>query len=69
MNLGVEILKIHLVFITLFILLGFFLLLHQVLTWGVWFQIEDIHHETFALMSFATALGILIGKILNHKKE
>jgi hypothetical protein len=62
-------LKRHLILITTFIFLGFLLLLHQKSTWGVWFQIEDIHHETFALMSFAAAFGILIGKILNYKKE
>ncbi len=45
----------------LFILIGFLILLEQFLNYGKWFQIEDIHHETFALSSFALAIGILIG--------
>jgi len=28
---------------------------------GVWFQITDLHHETFAFASFALAIGIIIG--------
>ena len=54
----------HLKLIILFLLLGFLILLHQVLTWGTWFQINDLHHETFALICFTMALGIYIGKKL-----
>jgi len=45
----------------LFFIVGFLILLEQSLTYGVWFQRDDIHHETFALSSFALAIGILIG--------
>ena len=44
-----------------FFMIGFLILLEQYLNYGVWFQIMDIHHETFALSSFALAIGILIG--------
>ncbi len=44
-----------------FIVVGFLILLEQYLNYGVWFQTSDIHHETFALSSFALAIGIFIG--------
>lgn len=44
-----------------FVALGFIILLEQYLNFGMWFQLKDIHHETFALSSFALAIGILIG--------
>jgi hypothetical protein len=46
---------------TFFVALGIIILLEQYLNFGVWFQLTDIHHETFALSSFALAIGILIG--------
>lgn len=45
----------------LFLVVGFLILLEQYLVYGVWFQSSDIHHETFAVSSFALAIGILIG--------
>jgi len=30
--------------------------LHQMLNWGIWFDIWDIHHETFVLVFLAIAL-------------
>lgn len=53
--------------IVLFLLLGFIILLHQFLTWGVWFQPSDVHHETFALICFAVAFGICIGMMFKHE--
>ena len=47
--------------VAFFFVIGIIILLEQYLNWGVWFQLEDIHHETFALSSFALAIGILIG--------
>ena len=44
-----------------FFVIGIIILFDQYLNLGVWFQLEDIHHETFALSSFALAIGILIG--------
>jgi hypothetical protein len=48
----------------LFAFIGFLILFDQYNTIGVWFQMSDLHHETFALSSFALAMGILIGGIL-----
>ena len=50
-----------------FFMIGFLILLEQYFNYGVWFQIEDIHHETFALSSFALGVGILIGKSSSKK--
>jgi hypothetical protein len=58
--------KVHIIVIVVLLFLGFLILLHQFLVWGMWFQIEDVHHETFALMCLAAALGILFGKALDH---
>lgn len=41
---------------------SFLILLHQKITFGAWFQIEQIlHHETFAIIFFAIGIGILAG--------
>lgn len=41
---------------------SFLILLHQKITFGAWFQIEQIlHHETFAIIYFAIGIGILAG--------
>jgi hypothetical protein len=57
------------VFVTVafFFILGIIILLDQYLSNGILFQIEDIHHETFALASFTLAVGILIGS--NYPKK
>jgi len=44
-----------------FVATGFFIMRDQFQTIGVWFQFADLHHETFAIASFALAIGILIG--------
>jgi hypothetical protein len=49
-------LLIYLCFLT-----GFLILLHQYIFYGVWFEIADIHHETFAIAFFSFGLGILLG--------
>ena len=48
-------------FSMLFFVVGFLILLNQYLRIGIWLQLRDLHHETFALSSFALAIGILIG--------
>jgi hypothetical protein len=49
---------------SLFFLLGFLVLLDQYFQIGVWIQWQDLlHHETFAVASFAFGFGILIGSI------
>lgn len=44
-----------------FLVLGFLILYQQKVTFGVWFEIKDIHHETFALSFLALGIGVLIG--------
>jgi hypothetical protein len=58
---------IGIILVTFFFILGIVILFEQYLTYGMWFQVEDIHHETFAIASFALAVGILIGS--NYPKE
>ena len=48
---------------SLFAVIGFLILYNQYSMIKIWFQIEDFHHETLALSSFALALGIFIGAI------
>jgi hypothetical protein len=45
----------------LLLCLGFLTLVHQYVFYGVWFEIEDIHHETFSVAFFSLGLGILLG--------
>ena len=40
---------------------GFLILYDNYNRVGIWFQLSDLHHETFATASFALAIGILIG--------
>jgi hypothetical protein len=53
--------------ITILLTAGFFvgasflILYDQYMKIGIWFQLTDLHHETFAIASFAIAIGILIG--------
>jgi hypothetical protein len=51
------------VFLTSLFFVGasFLILYDQYVKIGVWFQIADLHHETFAIAAFAVAIGILIG--------
>jgi hypothetical protein len=56
---------------TVFFVLAFLILYQQKVTFGVWFQISDLHHETFALASVALGLGVLIGTAItsNNQKQ
>jgi hypothetical protein len=51
-----------------FFLAAFLILLQQEVTFGVWFQIGDLHHETFSLASAALGIGVLIGSVISSKK-
>jgi hypothetical protein len=53
----------------LFFVVAFLILLDQYLQTGIWFQLRDIHHETFALASVALAVGILVGAYLPRNGE
>jgi len=55
------------VLVAFFLIVGIIILLEQYLSYGVWFQVKDVHHETFAIASFALAVGILIGS--NYPKK
>jgi hypothetical protein len=44
-------------------LTGFLILLHQYVSYGVWFSLSDVHHETFAVAFVSLGLGVLIGII------
>lgn len=47
-----------------FFLLGFLVMLDQYMRIGVWIQWQDLlHHETFALASFAVGVGVFIGLV------
>ena len=50
----------------IFFVLAFLILFQQKVTFGVWFQISDLHHETFALASVALGIGVLIGSIITE---
>ncbi len=43
---------------------GFLVLNDQYSRIGVWFQMSDLHHETFALAFFALAVGVIIGTLI-----
>ena len=44
---------------------SFFILYHQKVTWGLWFEIDQVlHHEFFALIFLAVGIGIIIGVII-----
>jgi hypothetical protein len=54
---------------TVFFGLAFLILLHQEVTFGLWFQIGDLHHETFAIAAVAMGLGVLVGSTISHCNE
>jgi uncharacterized RDD family membrane protein YckC len=53
----------------LFFVVGVLILLDQYSSIGIWFQLRDLHHETFALSSFALAIGILTGSVFARKEK
>jgi hypothetical protein len=44
-----------------FFIFSFFILYDQKANIGIWFQISDLNHETFALAFLALGIGVLIG--------
>ena len=54
-------------FSLLFAVIGFLILYDQYLINEIWFQVEDLHHESFALSLFALAIGVLIGAFTQKK--
>ena len=49
-----------------FFVLAFLILFQQKVTFGVWFQISDLHHETFAIASAALGIGVLVGSVITE---
>jgi hypothetical protein len=47
-----------------FLVAGFLILYDQYTQIGVWFQLSDLHHETFALSFFSLAVGFLMGAVM-----
>jgi membrane protease YdiL (CAAX protease family) len=52
-----------------FFAVAFLILYQQNTTFGQWFQIDQLHHETFALVSVALGLGVLIGWAIGSSDE
>ena len=52
-----------------FFVLAFLIQFQQKLTFGIWFQMGDLHHETFAIASVALGLGVLIGAVMTECKK
>ncbi len=43
---------------------SFLILYHQKVTFGTWFQFDQVlHHEFFALFFFALGIGIIVGAV------
>ncbi|MGD6809165.1 MAG: hypothetical protein ACQCN3_05640 [Candidatus Bathyarchaeia archaeon] len=54
---------------TVFFLAAFLILYQQKMTFGLWFQASDLHHETFAIAFASLGLGIIIGAILSENQH
>jgi hypothetical protein len=52
-----------------FFIVAFLILLQQEISFGVWFQLKDLHHETFALASAAVGVGVIIGAAIGNKTQ
>ena len=52
-----------------FFVLALLIQFQQKVTFGLWFQIRDIHHETFAIAAVALGLGVLIGSAITECKK
>ena len=48
---------------------AFLILYQQYITYGVFFQIKDIHHETLALFAVALGIGIIVGVVVIPEKK
>lgn len=48
---------------------AFLILYQQFATFGEFFQLEDVHHESFAISAVAFGIGILIGARLRSSNK
>jgi len=57
--------KIFLVLSLVLFVAGFFILFHQYIVWGVWFEADDFfHHEVFAGLLIAIGCGFLVAPVI-----
>jgi hypothetical protein len=52
-----------------FFTVAFLILLQQKLTFGLWFQFGDLHHETFAIAAVMFGLGALVGSAITEQTK
>jgi hypothetical protein len=52
-----------------FFVVAFLIQLDQKISFGLWFQVSDLHHETFAIASAALGIGIMIGSIISDDNK
>ncbi|MCL5877097.1 MAG: hypothetical protein M1540_04720 [Candidatus Bathyarchaeota archaeon] len=52
-----------------FFAVAFVILLDQKISFGLWFQITDLHHETFALAAVALGIGVLVGSVVTEENK
>jgi hypothetical protein len=52
-----------------FFAVAFIIMLDQKVNFGIWFQITDLHHETFAIAAVAMGLGVLIGSVVTEENK
>jgi hypothetical protein len=52
-----------------FFTVAFVILLQQKLTFGLWFQLGDLHHETFAIAAVAFGLGVLVASAITENSK
>jgi hypothetical protein len=55
----------NLIFLLIFVV--FLIALHQFWLYGSWFELEDIHHETFIVRAFCIILGLIVGDRMSSK--
>ena len=48
---------------------AFLILYQQYLSFGLFFQVEDVHHEAFAMSAVALGIGILVGSSVSSRNE
>ena len=48
---------------------AFLILYQQYLSFGLFFQVEDVHHEAFAMSAAALGIGILVGASVSSKNK
>ena len=52
-----------------FFTLAFVILLDQKINFGLWFQITDLHHETFAIAAVALGIGVIVGSVVTEQNR